>query len=199
MKRYAKFTDDELIEVYNSMMDYSGRLSLELSQEIESRGGILNFEKLISNKKKLDQEIIRVSAEIYSFTDADIDIAFLKGRIKSDLLTEAELEGLIEQKFAAFKAYRDDKTISKETYISAVIATIAASIVGGILFTLLIFFMPSVFLYFIVPIYMIDYSVIKAITQKTRRNALIFISALIATILSLLIGLHLGGMLLPGI
>ncbi|MBS1732662.1 MAG: hypothetical protein JST02_05145 [Bacteroidetes bacterium] len=194
---YSKYTTDELIEAYNSMLDYSGQLSPELSQEIELRGGIKSFENLIIRKKIVDEEIKRLSTEIFSFANTDVDIEFIKGKIKSEVLSKQEVNNLIESKFYSFKKYKVDQYISKDVYIQSLIATLAASVIGGMVLALLVFFITPVFLYFIIPIYLIDYLIIHLITKKTRRNIIVFISILVSTIISIILGVYLAGMFLP--
>ena len=194
---YSKYTTDELIEAYNSMLDYSGQLSPELSQEIELRGGIKSFKNLIARKKIVDEEIKRLSAEIFSFVNTDVDIEFIKGRIKSEVLSEQEVNNLIESKFYSFKKYKVDQSISKDVYIQSLITTLAASVIGGMALALLVYFITPIFLYFIIPIYLIDYLIIHLITKKTRRNIIVFISILVSTIISIILGVYLAGMFLP--
>ena len=53
---YKKYSDEELIEVYSSMIDYSGKVSKEMLSEIESRGGLEIFKGKISKNNTLSQE-----------------------------------------------------------------------------------------------------------------------------------------------
>ncbi len=75
---YKKFSDEKLIEAYSAMIDYSGTISDDLSNEIESRGGLKAFIEKIERKNILSQEINRVSQEVYSLTGSETNGELIK-------------------------------------------------------------------------------------------------------------------------
>ena len=196
---YKKYSDEELIEVYSSMIDYSGELSKEMLNEIESRGGLEIFKKKILKNNILAQEINRISKEVYSLTSNETNIEFIKKFITSDILTENELNELVEKKFFSYELINKNKTINSKIIFSSFVAAITASIVGAIIFTLLIIYLTPVFIYFIIPIYIINYLIISLITKKTRANLVVFIATFLATIGSIFLGLYFAGFLLPAL
>ena len=195
---YEKYSDDELIDAYSSMLDYSGEVSSEMSNAIELRGGLENFKKKIERRKFLTEEINRISKEIYSLTSSETNVEFIKKFITSTILTKDELDQLIESKFSQYQSINENREINSKTFIISLAGMLTACIIGAIILSLLIAFLTPVFLYFIVPIYIINYLIIKFVTKKTRSNLVIFIATLLATIGSIILGIYLAGtFLLP--
>ncbi len=191
---YEQYSDDELIEAYLSMMDYSGEINKELSNEIESRGGLDNFKKKI--KKKRDIDIIRISKEVYSLTSPETDIEFIKKAVTSDVLLREELDSLIESKFAYYQSINSNRIITPKALAESLIGVVIAIIVGAVSLALLMSFITPILMFIIVPVYLINYLIIWLITKKTRSNLVIFIATLIATIGSIILGIYLFGFLL---
>jgi uncharacterized membrane protein len=190
---YEKYSDDELIEAYLSMMDYSGEINKELSNEIESRGGLDDFKEKIKKKSNLDIEIMRISKEVYSLTSPETDVEFIKKAVTSDVLTREELDSLIESKFVYYQSINSNRAITQKTLAESLIGIVIAIIPGAVVLALLMNFITPIFLFFIVPVYIVNYLIIWLVTKKTRSNLAVFIATFIATIGSVILGIYLFG------
>ncbi|MGC4104486.1 hypothetical protein [Ferruginibacter sp.] len=191
---YEKFTDDELIEAYQSMMEYSGQPNDEMRKAIEQRGGMEIFIQNIAHKKTITAEINRISKEIYQLVSPETNAGFIRQFIKSDILSKEALDDLVEQKTHYYQSILENKKVDSKTFMHTAFAAIAACIAGAIIVCLLLHFITPVFLYFVVPVYIINYLIIWAITKKTRANIVIFIATLLATIFSFISGGVLAGL-----
>jgi len=65
---YSKFTNDELIEAYSTMIDYSGKADDTILREIEQRGGLDKFLQEIEQKNLNKSESNRVLNELIQLT-----------------------------------------------------------------------------------------------------------------------------------
>ena len=190
---YEKYSDEEIIEAYSSMLDYSGEISKEMSLEIESRGGLNTFKKKIENRNILTKEISRLSNEVYSLTSPDTNVEFIKTLIKSDILTREELNELIENKFSYYRAINTDRTVNSKTIIGSITGIVLGTILGGLLMHFLSKQIPGIYFYLIIPVYILNYFIIKVITKQSRANPVIFIACFLATIGATLLSVYISG------
>lgn len=190
---YKKYTDEELIEVYTSMIEYSGKANTEVLQEIELRGGLDNFKKQIEYKAIIEQEKNRISKEIFSLTSTATDAEFIKSIVTSDILTKDQVDELVENKFASFQAFNKNRQINSKTIIRSIIGIVAGTILGGWLFYFISKKLDGIYYFFIVPVYVLNYLIILLITKRTRTNLVVLIASILATIGALLLFLYMIG------
>lgn len=190
---YKKYTDEELIEVYTSMIEYSGKANTEVLQEIELRGGLDNFKKRIEYKATIEQEKNRISKEIFSLTSTATDAEFIKSLVTSDILTKDQVDELVENKFASFQALNKNRQINSKTIIGSVVGIIVGTILGGWLLYFISKKLEGVYYFFIVPVYILNYLIILLITKRTRTNLVVLLASILATIGALVLFLYMIG------
>lgn len=190
---YKKYTDEELIEVYTSMIEYSGKANTEVLQEIELRGGLDNFKKRIEYKATIEQEKNRISKEIFSLTSTATDAEFIKSLVTSDILTKDQVDELVENKFASFQALNKNRQINSKTIIGSVVGIIVGTILGGWLLYFISKKLDGVYYFFIVPVYILNYLIILLITKRTRTNLVVLLASILATIGALVLFLYMIG------
>jgi len=54
MNFYSKFTEQDLIESYKNQIDYQGKVTPELLEEISSRGSLKDFQDKIDRQKNIN-------------------------------------------------------------------------------------------------------------------------------------------------
>jgi hypothetical protein len=195
---YDKYTDDELIEAYTSMIDYSGNANVDILMAIQLRGGLEAFKNKIERKKIVGQETKRVSDEIYPLITSSTNADFIKKVITSDILTKNELNELIEKRVLQYQSFNKNREINFKTIAESISGVVVASIVGaGISCLIIVFLNIGLLIFFVIPIYIINYVIIRLITGKTRSNLIVFLATLIATIDSILLGLYFAAYFLP--
>lgn len=192
---YTKFSDEELAEAYESMNDYSGKVEKSLMDEIEKRGGLAVFLKKIDAKKLKDQEIERISKEVYDFTRSEVNIQFIKDHIHSDILSQEELGELIESRFVSYSQHIADRSISGRTIPGSIAGSVLGILIGSIFLYLAIELLAQYFYILLIPTYIICYLSILMITKQSRRNIIVFLFAFLSSVISLVLGLYLRSVL----
>jgi superoxide dismutase len=187
-EKYKKYSDEELLEIHSTNADYSNEANTALDEVIEAKGGMEALLKRLEQKNIVPNEIKRISKEINSLGDATNDATFLKTVIKSNILTDEELNKIIDEKFAIYEANKKDKTITSKTIVVGAASSILASVVCGGLFGLLLIYTGAYHVLFFVGLFFLCYGVIKLITRQSSNNAAILIFSVVATILSIVIG-----------
>ncbi|WP_300565133.1 hypothetical protein [Flavobacterium sp.] len=188
---YSKYSDDELIDSYSTMLDYSGKANPEIIDEIEERGGLESFLKQKELKEKNRKEVGRISKEVHDACKnyVGVDLDFVKQSITSNVLSREDLDYLIERKFIEHTATITDKEINSNTIIGSIVGILIGSVLGSIFLIICIAVFNSIVYFPLIGVYIISYQTIKFITKKSRNNAVVFIASFIATILAMLIAI----------
>jgi hypothetical protein len=179
---YKKYSDADLVEAYNSMMDYSNEVSAELLTEIKSRGGLDQFQQKIEKEQQLVAELARIRKEVFELTSPETDVDFVKKMIHSTLLNRTELDTHIETYFAAFEGRIRDRKIVTRTLLGSLVGILFGSIVCGGLLALFIIFFRFYLLWFFIPVYALNYFIIRILTKQSRDNVVINIATLLACV-----------------
>lgn len=179
------------MEAYQSMMDYSGKLSDDLSLEIERRGGMLVFKEKIHREEIYQREVSRVRKEVRMLAAKETEPEFIMKLVSSDILTETEMNELVRSTYSDHMALLQNKAITPKTFTGSIIGGIAGTIVSGMLMWKVLGNEVWYMLYLLVPAYWLNYGIIYLITRQTRSNFIIFLTAFIATITSALFALFL--------
>ena len=184
---YKNYSDEDLVEAYSTMIDYSGKASNEILIEIDNRGGLNAFLENIEFNKSNKQEINRISQEIYTLNNDFHDLEFIKSFIKSDTLTPEELDDLITLKFHQHEAFLQNRKIDQKTVFASLVGMIIGIIISLAFYIFVIYLLDRFIYYPIIGVYFICYQTIKLITKKTRDNTFVFLTSLAGTVLTLLL------------
>lgn len=184
---YKNYSDEDLVEAYSTMIDYSGKATTEILVEIDRRGGINTFLKNIEFNKSNKQEINRISHEIYTLSNDFQELEFIKSFIKSDTLTSQELDNLITLKFYQHQEFVQNRKIDQKTIFGS-LGGMFIGITISVAFYIFVIYLLGRFIYYpIIGVYFICYQTIKLITKKTRDNTFVFVTTLAGTLLTMLL------------
>jgi hypothetical protein len=190
MNQYLNYSDESLMEVYTTMMDFSGKASEEILEAINSRGGMENWLKRIEQNSIKPREIKRITQEIYSLSSKATDVEFLKTLISSEILSKQELHELIEEKFAESQAIINNRSVTSKTIVGSIAGVVAGGLIGGVVSAFSMIYLKGQYLIVTAPVYIICYLIIWFITKQSRSNPIVFIASFIATVLAILIGFY---------
>lgn len=184
---YSKFSHNDLIESYKNQVDYQGKPSDELLEEISKRGSIDDFKKEIENQKQILNERNKIIREIHQHYLNKSSKEEALSLLSSDILSRQEIRILVEEKYADIHYTTENLKVDSNTVINSFFGAIIASVVSTmIMFSLLasINFLLVFNFFLLIPIYIINYLIIKFFTNKTRDNLAVFIATFMATILN---------------
>ncbi|ALR31772.1 hypothetical protein ATE47_15165 [Chryseobacterium sp. IHB B 17019] len=186
---YSKFSEQDLIESYNNQVDYQGKPSRELLEEISLRGSLQELQTKIEDQKKLLNERNRIIREIHQhFMNKSSKQEYLL-LLSSDILSKAEIQLLVEEKYIQIHQNVENLKVDSDTILYSFLGIfIASAVSSGILFLCIykFIFLAALHFYLLIPAYIINYLIIKLITKKTRDNLAVFIASFIATVLNLI-------------
>jgi hypothetical protein len=186
--KYEQYSDDELFEVNSNIEDYSPEAKEALYIVLANKGGLEKIEKKIADKKIISDEIIRIKVETSKLSSKETNAEFIKTLVSSNILSKDDVDKIIDEKFGQFEAHVKDTTIDSKTIVQALIGTVIASILGGILWGLQMIYSKRIFYIFILGLAMLCYGIVKLTTKKSKENRVVFIAVVLSFILSMLFG-----------
>jgi hypothetical protein len=188
---YKNYTDEDLMEAYTSMMDYSGKPSDELLNEIGFRGGMDAFQEKLTQNKLRQQEIEQVTNKVYLLCRNAVSLDHIKSRVNSGILSKEELEGIVENSYYRCFAHQEDIRVDSDTIVKTLLAGVAASISGSLLwgFTLSYFSEYAFILLGIISV--VCFILVQVLSGKTKNNVVVFLTAFVSILISYFAGFFL--------
>lgn len=190
---YNKYSEDELIEVYTTMVDYSGKVDPEVLQEIDKRGGLENFLDIIKQKKINKEESNRIFNEIINLNKEGIGLDEIKKTITSEIWTKQHLNAFIENRYIRHQLFISDKTIDRDVIFRSIVGILVASIVGSMVWAFSMIYLKAVLYPILVGVYFISYLIVKGLVGKSHNNAMVLFAGVMATIISFIVGFYMLG------
>jgi hypothetical protein len=186
--KYENYTDGELIEIYHNMADYSEEANEALMIVIQKNGGFDELVKRLSEKQVLANEISRIEKETAEFGLKGVDASFIKKTASSTILSQDEVEGIIDRKYSLVQLELEDKKIKPRTVVGSLIGGTIASLVGGVLWGLQLIYSKRMFYILLVGLVLLCYGIIKLITGQSKKNNAVLVATILSVLLSLIIG-----------
>lgn len=187
---YTKFSEQDLIESYKNQIDYQGKASNELLEEITKRGSLEDFQLKIENQKNLLDEHNRIIREIHQHCMNKSSEPECLSLIDSEIYTKKEIQLMIHEKYNHINRNVENLKVDSDTILFSLLGIMVSTVVSSIILLLCLYqfaFLAVFHFYLLIPLYIINYLIIKSITRKTRDNLAVFIATFIATILNVLI------------
>ncbi|WP_307271356.1 hypothetical protein [Chryseobacterium sp. W4I1] len=177
------------MDSYTNQMDYQGKADQEILDEILSRSSLENFQAKIKVQKLLIDEQNRVIREIHGHYMNSRSKEECLTLITSDLLPSESIKFLIEKKYIQIHQNVENLKVDSDTLMYSIFGTIVASVASSIIILVVIYSFPflSVFAFnLLIPVYIINYWIIRLFMGKTRANLAVFIASFVATVLNCL-------------
>jgi len=181
---YKNFNEEDLIVAYLYMKEHTGKINEEMTEAINQK---FNYDEFVSKANKrtlLVKEKGRISFEIYKMVEKGDNLPYIIENISSQILNNEELEEFVVGKFYGFSLSKENNTIDRATIFKSILGIFISSIIGMLFFLIFILTTNIFSFYLLVPLYIINYFIIKLITGKTRDNLVVFLSVLISVIIS---------------
>jgi hypothetical protein len=149
-KTYNEFSDNQLLEIYQNLDDYTIEAKEALASVIENRGGV---ENMLAKKRVHDSIIVeteRIKQQVRQLRTPGVELEFLNKMIKSEILEGAYRELVIRQTFDEITQEWEDRKIKPRTIIGGGLAAGIASLTGGILWGLQMMWSGRIFAVFLI-------------------------------------------------
>jgi hypothetical protein len=186
---YRKYSDEDILETYNSMLEYSGRADKDLIAEIESRGGLEKIKLNENDRNIIPDEVKRINSLVLHSYKVEPDTARIRNSISSSVLSPDELTRVIDAALLNAQSYYNDKKIDAGTIIRCLIGVAISAVAGAWFWCFSIMITGEMMFILITVIYVISFLIIRLFTRKSRNNVLVFLAGFVATLISIPLGL----------
>ncbi|MCH5718139.1 DUF1827 family protein [Niabella hibiscisoli] len=188
VNNYNNYSDEQLLEVYDRLGDYSSEAKEALFYIVKGRGGIDILLKNKEEKLRDTAEIERIQEEVMALKKVPFDLDFLSQSISSDSLNEAQIKDVIQNALEEKSRDIEDRKLKPRTFIAGIPAAILATILAGIMWGLQLMWSGRMFLIILIGVILLCYGTIKAFTKQSYKNAAVITLTIISTLMALLMG-----------
>jgi hypothetical protein len=171
------------------MLDYSGKADDDLLVEIESRGGLKKLKKNIGERNLVPDEIKRINKLVFNIYKSEPDHNKIRNSITSNVLSPEELSQAIDAALKNTQSYFKDTAINSRTIIGSIIGVIISGVLGAGLWCFSIVKTGRMIYLLIGVIYIINYVIIRLLTNQSKNNVLVFIASFVSALIAIPLGL----------
>lgn len=186
---YNKYSDEDLLETYHSMLEYSGTADKDLMSEIKSRGGLEKIKINENDRNIVPDEVKRINHLVLHAYKMEPDQDRIRNAISSSVLSSDELSEVIDAALLNAQAYYNDKKIDTGTIIRCLIGVAISAVAGAGFWCFSIMITGEMMYILITVVYLISYLIIRLIARKSRNNVLVFLAGFVATLIAIPLGL----------
>ena len=183
MNQYSKLNTKQLAELYFITKANYGKISGDLLDEIDNRGGEASFLEQIKLDESIRTEKARIREEVFLLMANHHDTEFLKKMIHSELISRPDLDRYIEETYQHLTKVKANNSVDAATVFNGLMGLLIATLASTGITLLHILLTTRIFYPILVVIYMICWFIIRSITKKDSRNIIVLLFSLIATIL----------------
>ncbi|WP_294328900.1 hypothetical protein [uncultured Chryseobacterium sp.] len=181
---YRNYNEEDLLVAYLYMVDHTGIINREMREAIDQKFDYNEFVKKAEYRKSLIKEKGRISFDIYNSVQQGESLDHIFENISSEIIEKGVLKNFIIDKFHQFSKVKENNTIDKETVYKSLLGIVIASVAGMFFLYGVIVFTAEFSFFLLVPVYIINYIVIRMIIGKTRDNIIVFLAVFISVIIS---------------
>ena len=144
-EKYENYTDEKLLEVYNTIDQYTDDGKTALNIVLKKRGGIEAIKLNLKNQAEIENEIKRIKFEIKELVNRGRSKVEIKEKIVIKNIKNLELERLIEEVSESIQSEEADLKVSSRTILGSLFGGFIGGTIGGILWGLQMVFSKHIF------------------------------------------------------
>lgn len=187
-ERYKTSSDEELYSIYKSADSYGENALEALHNVIKEKGGIDALEKRLEAKALIENEKRRIAAEAVKMVQGGVDAQFIKNTTSSAILSQQEVDAIVEENAAKAAMQVNDKKVDSDTIVKSMAGAALAAVAGGILASAQFIYFGATSVLMIVATAIVCYVVVKLVTKKSYNNTAVLLASFAAFVISYLIG-----------
>ena len=188
IERYQKYSDQELLDTYLNIDEYTDEGKEALKLVLKSRGGIDIVKERITKQLEIDSEVERIREEIVQLLSQGRNPKQIKENIAISNISETHLEDIIEKVSAEFELEKSDKQIKPKTIIGSIIGGFIGGTIGGIIWGVQMVHSNHIFLILAIGLVMLSYAFVRLFTQQSKKNKIVLVMTVVSVIYALMLG-----------
>ena len=181
-EKYENYTDEKLLEVYNTIDQYTDDGKTALNIVLKKRGGIEAIKLNLKNQAEIENEIKRIKFEIKELVNRGRSKVEIKEKIVIKSIKNLELERLIEEVSESIQSEEADLKVSSRTILGSLFGGFIGGTIGGILWGLQMVFSKHIFYIFGFGLAILSYGFIRLFTKQSKKNTVILVMTIISVL-----------------
>ena len=186
--KYETYSDEELYTIHEDVGNYSEEAGEALNIVIDKKGGLESLIKRLEAKAIIENEKQRIANEATKLGLGGIDESFIKNTTSSTILSNEEVNNIIEKSAAKATLMVEDKKVNADTVVKAMVGGGLASLAGGAFASVQFVYFGATSALMIVGTALICYGVVKLVSKKSYNNTAVLLASFVAFIISYLLG-----------
>ncbi|MBX7243347.1 MAG: hypothetical protein K1X92_16530 [Bacteroidia bacterium] len=188
IEKYQKYSDEELLDNYSKIEEYTNEGKEALEIILKKRGGIECLKERIEKKLEIEKEVSGIKVEITELLNQGRNSFEIKKSIKSSTITSAHLEKIIDEVSTEFEQEKIDIQIKPRTILGSITGGFIGGTIGGIVWGIQMIYSTRMFLILVVGLTLLSYTFIKLFTRQSQKNTIVQIMTALSVIYSLILG-----------
>jgi hypothetical protein len=188
VERYQKYSDEELLDVYSKIEEYTDEGKEALKIILRERGGLESLKERVEKEFEIEREVSRVKVEIAELLNQGRNSFEIIGNIKINNITSTHLEKIIEEVSTEFEQEKVDKQIKPRTILGSIVGGFIGGTIGGIVWGVQMMYSNHMFLIFVIGLAMLSYVFIRLFTRQSKKNIIVLIMTVLSVLYSLILG-----------
>lgn len=188
VKTYSDYSDEQLIEVYHNLNDYSDDARHAFAEVIQARGGMERLHETDRLQKSFVAETERLKMEVRRLSTSDVDLEFLTKMIRSDVIDEGSTRAIIRETLDEINRDTEDRKIKPRTIMGGGVAAVVSGVLGGILWGLQMMWSGRMFAIVFIGLIVLSYGIIRVVTKQSHKNTAVFVMTGVSIVIALIVG-----------
>lgn len=188
ISKYQAFDDQELLEVYLSLGEYSPEANEAFMAVVDEKGGIDELHLRISAQEEKEAEGAKLVRAVEALFNQDKDAAEIKTLVIAPLHTVEEITRTIAQTITDLQAEKADRKIKPRTVIGSVLGGFIGGTIGGVVWGIQMIYSGYVMFILGIGLVLLSYAFIRLFTKQSQKNAFVVLMTMISTGYALALG-----------
>lgn len=188
IERYQKYSDEELMEVYLKIDEYTDIGKEALKIVLKDKGGIDSLKERLEKQSDFNNEISKIRQEIFELKNQGKNASDIEENIKANHVNLNHIDKIIKDATNEFELEKSDRKIKPRTIIGSILGGIIGGTIGGIIWGVQMIFSNHIFLILVFGLAMLSYALIRLFTRQSKNNLVVLVMTVISVIYALLLG-----------
>jgi hypothetical protein len=186
--KYQALEDDELLEIYSKKDEYSEEAQQAFNIVIKRKGGLEQFKNRIESQISFNKESLQLSQDIDKLIKQGFEDIEIREKLKFKFHTAKQVDDLISSIRTGLEKEKSDRKIKPRTILGSLIGGAIGGTIGGIIWGVQMVYSGHIFFIIGIGIALLNYILIKSFTKQSRKNIIVLIFTILATLFALLLG-----------
>ncbi len=188
IEKYQNYSDEELMNIYEQIDDYSDEAKEALMFVINKNGGLNGLNERLNKENEKDELISKINKQIIELINDGNRASEIKNKIQYDYISETEIDELITKNINRIQEEKSDREIKPRTIFGGIIGGVIGGTIGGIIWGIQMIYSGHMLYIFGIGLVLLSYAFIRLFTKQSKKNIIVILITIISVIYALGLG-----------